>query len=129
MRRVVLDSSAVLARIFDEPGAAAVQNFLEQGAILSTVNLAEVVSILRQSDWPIGTIESLVAQFDVKVIPFGRTTALATGDLWPNTRALGLSLGDRSCLALARELGLPAVTGDRAWARLDLPGVEVRLIR
>jgi PIN domain nuclease of toxin-antitoxin system len=37
-------------------------------------------------------------------------------------------LGDRSCLALARSLGAPLLTADRAWQRIDL-GIEIELIR
>lgn len=129
MSRVVIDASAVLTVILDEPGTGAMRDALKARAVISAVNLAEICTRLKRSGWPIAKIETAFEQLEVEVIPFGRTTALASGDLWPTTRALGLGLGDRSCLALAQELGLPAVTADRAWARLDLPGVEVHLIR
>ena len=96
---------------------------------MSSVNLAEVAARLRESDWPTGTIEATVARLNVAVIPLGRRAALMSGDLRPVTRRWGLGLGDRSCLALAQELGLPAVTADRVWGRLPIAGVEVRLIR
>ena len=54
--------------------------------------------------------------------------ALSAAALLPQTRRLGLSLGDRACLALARTRGKPAVTADRAWAELDVD-ITVRLIR
>ena len=129
MRRVVLDASAVLALILDEPGAGAVRVALQRGAVMSTVNLAEVAARLRESDWPTGKIEANIARLNVAVIPLGRRTALMSGDLRPVTRRWGLGLGDRSCLALAQELGLPAVTADRVWGRRHIAGIEVRLIR
>lgn len=60
------------------------------------------------------------------VVPFDREDAEAAARLRPATRNLGLGLGDRACLALAGRLGLPAVTGDRAWQRLD-PGLGIRV--
>jgi len=41
---------------------------------------------------------------------------------------VGLSLGDRACLALALREQAPVLTGDRAWSKVDV-GVEVVLIR
>ena len=54
--------------------------------------------------------------------------ALVAAALRPLTRSAGLSLGDRACRALADREGVPALTTDRAWAKLRLP-IEIRLIR
>lgn len=48
--------------------------------------------------------------------------------LRPQTRGFGLSLGDRACLALARQANLPALTADQAWVELRI-GVEIRALR
>lgn len=64
----------------------------------------------------------------LRVIAFTTEDADTVGDMWPATRAKGLGIADRACLALARRMGVPAVTADRAWAELHL-GVEVVLIR
>jgi PIN domain nuclease of toxin-antitoxin system len=53
---------------------------------------------------------------------------MAAGLLASKTRRRNISLADRACLSLAMELGMPVLTGDRAWRDLDL-GVEVRLFR
>ena len=56
--------------------------------------------------------------------------AIQAGAMFARTRAFGLSLGDRACLALAARERLPAMTADRIWAQAGpLVGVEVRLIR
>jgi PIN domain nuclease of toxin-antitoxin system len=61
-------------------------------------------------------------------IDFDRELAIGAAALLPQTAPFGLSLGDRACLALARLRGLPAVTADRDWARLDL-GITVEVMR
>ncbi len=123
----VLDASAVLAWLRDEPGAAVVTGYLDH-AVISAVNLAEVHQKLAQrgvdADRTIRQLRSL----GVEVRAFDTTDALAASRLWPATRTAGLSLGDRCCLALAARLDAPAVTADTAWAALEV-GVTVVPIR
>lgn len=126
----VLDASALLAYIKGEPGEERVAEAIAAGSIMSTVNLAEVVSKLAND----GVSEDAIRRgFDVLrggVEVFGVEDAVATGLLRPATRAAGLSLGDRACLALARSRGLPALTSDGPW--LDVAGdlgVEVEAFR
>ena len=64
----------------------------------------------------------------MEVLPFTGEDALEVARLRGLTRAHGLSFGDRACLALARRLGLPALTAERAWAELDL-GIPVEVLR
>jgi PIN domain nuclease of toxin-antitoxin system len=71
---------------------------------------------------------SSVAYLGLSFIELDPPQARAIAALRPLTRPLGLSLGDRACLALAQQLRRPALTAERSWARLDV-GVEVRLIR
>ena len=124
---MVLDSSAVLAVLWAEPGASKVMAHLERARI-SAVNAAEVVSRLVERGASDAAAEAALPDLMVEVIPFDAAQALAAGLLRRATRAAGLSLGDRACLALARSENLAAVTADRAWAGLDL-GVAVELIR
>ncbi len=123
----VLDASAVLAWLRDEPGAAVVTGHLDD-AVISAVNLAEVHQKLAQrgvdADRTIRQLRSL----GIEVRSFDSTDALAASRLWPATRAAGLSLGDRCCLALAARLQAPAVTADTAWVGLEV-GVTVVPIR
>jgi PIN domain nuclease of toxin-antitoxin system len=122
----VLDASALLALLNQEPGAERVREVLA-GSIVSAINCAEVYSKL--SDWKVA-----FAGFDdlISVVPtvvgFDVGLARRAGELNAATRHLGLSLGDRACLALAEREGLPALTADRKWARLDI-GIAVELIR
>jgi len=133
MPAAVLDASALLAYLRDEPGAEAVADAIAVGAAISTVNLAEVLS--RAADRggdPTGLIRQMTDQglLDgaVSVEPFTTPDAIEVASLRVRTRDHGLSLGDRACVALAKRLTLPALTADTAWSRLDL-GVELRQIR
>lgn len=126
MSEAVLDSSAILALLLAETGAEAVRASLPE-ALLSTVNFAEVVAKLTERGMPIAEARAAVEATGVKLIDFDADQAAMTGELRPETRAIGLSLGDRACLGLARMRGLPALTADTAWAQA--PGFQVVLIR
>jgi len=125
----VLDASAVLAAVLEEPGAVRVERALKRGAAMSSVNVAEVAARLSQDGWSSGDVASVVTRMGIEVIPFDRQAALLSGAYRERTRRQGLGLGDRACLATASRLGLPALTADRSWADLELDGVKVVQIR
>lgn len=128
MSSYVLDASAILALIYGEPGAERVTVALEQGAAISAVNWSEVAAKLTEGNFARGEIEEMLSVLKIEVVAFDEQAAFDAGLLRPATRARGLSLGDRACLALAERLGAPALTTDRAWQQLGL-GVEVTPIR
>jgi len=133
MSTAVLDASAFLAYLRDEPGANDVADAIADGAAISTANLAEVLS--RAADRGADP-QRLARQLTerglldgaISVEPLVAADTAEIARLRPLTREHGLSLGDRACLALAKRLDLPAVTADTAWSRLDLR-VAVRRIR
>jgi PIN domain nuclease of toxin-antitoxin system len=113
--------------MLDEPGAELVEATLDDGAFLSSVNLAEVIAKLSESqDERLVRSSLLTVKFET--VPFVEAHAWRAAALRSSTRSLGLSLGDRACLALAQTLGLPALTADRRWTEADV-GVEVVLCR
>ena len=124
---VVLDASALLAWLFAEPGADVVDPLLPT-AVLSTVNLAEVWQKLDQHGVDAERALRRARLLGVRTEPFSDADAALAARLWPGGRRVGLSLGDRCCLALAGRLGRTALTADRSWADLE-PGVDVRVIR
>lgn len=125
----VLDASALIALILREPGAEIVEAVLTDSAV-SAVNLAEVVGFLARNGTTEPDIRKLIEAVESEIVPFDAELAYTAGLLVPATRAAGLSLGDRACLALARRLGVKAVTTDRAWSRIAAAvEVEVELIR
>ena len=124
---IALDASALLVVLLAEPGHERARGWLS-GACMSTVNVAEVLDRLaRDGDDPKARAQSVVA-FGIEVVPFTLDHARLVAELGPLARAAGLSFGDRACLALAIERGVPAATADRAWADLDLP-VRIEIVR
>ena len=125
----VLDASAVLCAIFLEPGSERVED-AAKGAAVSAVNYAEVLAkLIEHGRRPDDAVADL-AILDVVVVPVDRELAEVAARLRPATRAIGLSLGDRCCLALAFRLGAVAVTSDKAWGRIDPSlGIVVDLVR
>jgi PIN domain nuclease of toxin-antitoxin system len=123
----VLDASVVLATIFGEVAATDAEQWLAE-ACISAVNLAEVVAKLTERGASAEMTADGVAQLDLEVVPFDQVQAETAGLLRMETRQLGLSLGDRACLALATVLDLPAVTADRTWAGLDLD-IAITVVR
>lgn len=126
--RYVLDSSALLAFLQQERGKELVEQALSNGAIMSQVNLAEVVTKLREVGMPEDNIYALLTLPKLDLVDFDRVQAYKTGLLRPLTKNLCLSLGDRACLALAQMLGLPVLTTDQIWSSLML-NIAIAVIR
>jgi ribonuclease VapC len=124
----VLDASALLAYLLDEAGAGAAEEALASGALVGTVNLSEVLSKLADAGQDPGDAMSLIGALPLDVAPFDEELAVETARLRPLTAKVGLSLGDRACLALGRLRRLPVLTADDVWSGV-IPDVEVRLIR
>ena len=119
-----------MAFLLREPGADLVAGAMSDGAVMSTVNLSEVVALLPERDFPADTIPDVIESLSVEYQDFKESTAFAAAALFEVTRGRNISFADRACLALGREMGVPVMTGDRPWADLDLGGEpEVILIR
>lgn len=119
MKPLVYDASALLAVMFDEPGSHRVIELLAEGdGEVSAVNGSEVGAKLAERGLKEPQIAREIAAFGLKIVAFDAEQAMAAAALRPLTRALGLSLGDRCCLALARLHSARAVTADAAWQRL-----------
>ena len=125
--RFVIDASALLAFVRDEPGAGRVAAVLSNCAI-STINLGEAVTALVNTGHPADEARQIMASVRIDTVPLDRDVALDAGALRETTRSLGLSFGDRVCLSLAARLGATALTCDRKWSALEA-GIAVELIR
>ena len=127
MADFVLDTSALLAMLNDEPGGERVAAAFRGGGTLhlSSVNLAELASKLADYGKPAGEALSLVRGLGVRIHPVDDRAAIEIGRLRPRTKPYGLSLGDRACLVLGAVLSLPVLTAERNWTNLDLSGYQL----
>ena len=126
MNKIVFDSSALLALILHEPGGDL--DGLLESAVISAVNLVEVRTKLIDLE----KLDADALEDDLRglilVEPFTEEQAVIAARLRVRTKRLGLSLGDRACLALAIAENAEVYTAEKKWAEVDL-GCTVRLIR
>ncbi len=118
----VFDTSALLAWILREPGASFVEaQFCEKCAI-SAVNLTELATklidlrIVESSD----VVKQRLERLDIMIVSYDDEQAIEAASLRESSRKLGLSLGDRACIALAKKLNARVLTTDKAWLKLDV---------
>jgi PIN domain nuclease of toxin-antitoxin system len=124
---IALDASALLAFLFREAGHERVGAEIET-ACLSAVNLSEVIGRFVRDGHDARTVLHRLTSTSIEFVPFAAADAALAASLVPVTRPLGLSLGDRACLALALARRIPAVTADRTWARLKI-GIDIQVVR
>jgi len=128
MSSVVLDASALLVLLNGEPGAEKLTPQLLGNATSSTVNLAEVQSkLVSRGMEPDDAWEATISPIREATV-FSAEQAKLAGSLIAHTGALGLSLGDRACLALGIALQAPIYTADKSWKNLRL-GARIHLVR
>lgn len=125
--KVVFDASALLALLNKEPGYTIAEKYLSQ-AMMSTINLAEVLTILIGIGIPQFEAVTMTTELIADIVPFDAEQALETAYLRQKTKPFGLSLGDRACLALAQRQQLTVITADKIWKEINLP-IEVIVIR
>ena len=129
MSEYVLDASALLALLKEEPGCAKVVEALAETRI-SVVNLAEVVSHFIHAGMPPHEVDAMLKPLPVTVVEADEGLAVVAGRLRAQTSEAGLSLGDRFCLALAMRDGIPAMTADKQWRVIaDAVGAQIVVIR
>ena len=128
MTSVVFDASAVLALVRDEPGADKVALHVGRAAI-SAVNLQEIIKELLLSGLDEATTRELLDELRLDVRAHDVGAAYAAAGLHAQTRQYGRGLGDRSCLALAMQLGVPALTADQEWKKVRVKNLKLEHIR
>ena len=120
MSKVVFDASALIALFTKEDGYQLIRKYLKDG-IISSVNIAEVYKYCIETQ---GLTEdeakTLIQLSDIRIVDFCHEQALISAKICNKTKAYGISLGDRSCIALAMLKNYPILTCDQIWKKLDL---------
>ncbi len=127
MSRVVFDASAILAAVIGEPGGDTVLKQIRNSTV-STVNLSEAQAKLIRRGFPPDDAWEAALTFCNEIVDFDSRQARLAGEMIATTQFLGLSFGDRACLALAILLEAPVYTTDRLWKKLPLD-LEIHLLR
>lgn len=122
--KYVLDASAVLSVLQNEQGREKVEPILDQ-AVIGRVNVTEVLTTLINKGMPLSDAIAAFHALDLQVLEFDQNQSELTASLRDATRHLGLSLGDRACLALSIKENATAVTADKTWASLAMCTIEV----
>lgn len=123
----VLDASALLALINDEPGAEEVRPLMS-ASIISAVNFCETVHKLRRRGLPVDTVRATLTPLVRQPVTFDEPMAYVAASIHERTRGQGISLADCACLALALSRNVPAVTAEKVWDACDV-GVKIIRIR
>jgi len=130
MARFILDASALLSLIQKERGSERVTQALEQGAcVVSAVNISEAMAKLVTKGVQIEHAEIMVRGIPAEVVPCDEEIALKAGALASVGKPLGLSLGDRICLATAMVHDGLVLTTDQEWRKLRLSKVRIEIVR
>lgn len=123
---MVLDASALLALLQDEPGGNAVEKYLSE-ACMSSVNFSEVIAILNKNGIHENTAKELITDIIDEIIPFDSEQAFYTAVLRQESKKWGLSFGDRACLVLAQQKKTTVIT-DKIWKNLRIQNVNIEII-
>jgi ribonuclease VapC len=129
---ILLDASAVLAWLHGEPGAEAVQALLQSGTpcLLTAANHTEVITKSLDRGVESTALRTILTHIGYTVVDIRVEDGAAAGWMRDATRAHGLSLGDRLCLAVAQRLQAQVHTADRPWlAVAQALQLDIRCIR
>ncbi|WP_020559165.1 type II toxin-antitoxin system VapC family toxin [Thiofilum flexile] len=129
MNKVVVDTSAILAYLFNETGAELIEQILEESScLISSVNYTELASKLVDKGMPIADVIVTLESLELEFIAQDSQQALINAELRPLSKPYGLSLGDRACLALGILNSIPVITADRVWKEVSNE-IEIQVIR
>jgi PIN domain nuclease of toxin-antitoxin system len=129
---LLLDASAILAYLHDEPGADQVAQALTSSidCQATAANHAEAIAKCLDRGVAAEDVVPMLAELGYRVIGLTAEDGAVAGRMRAFTRPQGLSLGDRLCLAAAQRLDCPVLTADRTWLELaQALGLDIRCIR
>jgi len=125
--KAILDASALLALIQEEPGSNVIKPLLKN-SVMSTVNVAEVLTSLQRVNILPEEGLDYISLLINEIVDFDVDQAKEAADLYSKVKHKGLSLGDRACLALGLKYKAKIYTADKVWKDIH-PELDIRLIR
>jgi ribonuclease VapC len=126
--KVVFDASALLILLQEENGSEKLRCLLDY-AVMSTVNISEVLHVLDRNNVSIEETLPLINDMITEIVPFDIEQAELSAKLFSDPSIKGLSLGDRSCIALGIKMGISIYTADQLWKKVKIPGANIILAR
>lgn len=128
-KKAILDSSALIALLEKEKGWEEMNGVINN-SIMSSVNVSEVSKFLiDRRGYKRHEAKDIMEHLLDEIIDFTAEHAYIAAELYPKTKALGLSLGDRACLTLSLVTGYPIYTADQAWTKLNIAKIHIKVIR
>lgn len=127
-KQIILDASALLALLQEEPGSDEVEQNLSH-AVMSAVNYSEVLTILVKTGFDEEEAVTLITDMLHEIIPFDAEQAALVAFLYKETKKYGLSFGDRACLALGQLKQATVFTADKIWSKLHIKHATIKVIR
>jgi PIN domain nuclease of toxin-antitoxin system len=128
MIEYILDSTALIALVGLESGSQRIAELLQNSAV-SAVNLAETANKLLEKGFSPTEVRASLAKLELQVEDWSEDMAYRSAEFTQFNKSHGLSLGDRACLTLAKQLHATAVTSDRTWRRAPSLGVPIMIFR
>lgn len=126
-KKWIVDASALLAAIHEEKGGDSVKKIIDV-CIISAINWSVVLQKLERAAIDSSQVETALKALGLEVTDFTDEDAHIAASLWGDSKALGLSLADRACVATAIRLNANVITADKIWRQLEI-GIEIKLIR
>lgn len=126
--RVIFDTSALFAIINKEKGYELAESVLAKSS-MSSVNVSEVVAVLTRAGLTPRDIREIIEESIPYIIDFDEEIAFTAGVIISESKSLGLSLGDRACIATGMVKGMEIYTADQVWTKLDIPSAKIKIIR
>jgi ribonuclease VapC len=123
----VVDASAILATVHDEPGGDYVKQHIDR-CVISSVNWSEVLQKLGRLGIQVDIVATSLQALGLTVADFTEDDARLAASLWSDGKRLGLSLADRACLATGLRLQTKVITADRVWKELEIKS-SIQVIR
>ena len=124
---VILDASALLVLLKNEPGADMIEPLLGR-IIMSSISVSEAADSLLNSEMTLQECQEAILPFISTIVPFDEEQAFLAAELKKQIKDYSLPLADKACLALAQQIKLPLYTANEAWSKLQLNSLEINII-